>query len=155
MCLENMDFSSSSWMSSLTEGQTVTRTVDGNVFTISSYGNIAYINGFPVTMDEWNQALSGKKVILTFLGKKASLTSIGSNVFFNGRSMTEGSNISTQVSHQASSTSGTQLSETGIFLRTILPPIFFLYFYCPLSSWVCCTFNKFMVIIITISIINL
>ena len=112
---ENVDFSSSSWMSSLVEGQTITRTVDGNVFSITSSGNIAYINGFPVTIDEWNQALKGNTVTLTFHGRKASLTSRGSNVLFNGKSLTEGHNISTQVSFGTSSTSNTKWKGTGKF----------------------------------------
>ena len=97
MNIGNMDFSSSSWMSSLIEGQTISRTVDGNIFTITSSGNIVYINGFPVTVDQWNQVLQGKEVKLSFQGKQAILSSVGSNVMFNGHSITMGSNISNQI----------------------------------------------------------
>ena len=100
-----MDFSSTAWMSSIADGQTVTRTVDGNVFTITSSGNIVYINGFPVTVDQWNQVLQGKEVKLSFQGKEAILSSVGSNVMFNGISMTNGANISNQVSFAGSTSS--------------------------------------------------
>ena len=96
-CSGNMDFSSSSWMSSLVEEQTISRTVDGNVFTITSSGNNIFINGFPVTVDQWNQVLSGKTVKLSFQGKEATLSLIGSNVMFDGMAISSGSNISTQT----------------------------------------------------------
>ena len=108
-----MDFSSASWLSSLAEGQTVTRTVDGNVFTLTSSGNIVYINGFPVTVDQWNQVLQGKDVKLSFQGKEAILSSVGSNVMFNGISITNGSTISTQTSLGSMSNSNTYFSGTG------------------------------------------
>ena len=100
-------------MSSLANGQTIRRTVDGNEFTITSSGNIVYINGFPVTVDQWNQVLQGKEVKLSFQGKEAILSSVGSNVMFNGISMTNGANISNQV---LSSTTSTSFSGTGIQL---------------------------------------
>ena len=108
-----MDFSSSSWMSSLVEGQTITRTVDGNIFRITSSGNIVYINGFPVTVDQWNQVLQGQEVKLSFQGKEATLTSIGSNVMFNGMSITNDSNIASQTALGTTSSSNTILSGTG------------------------------------------
>ena len=99
----NLDLSSSSWMSNLAKGQTVTRTVDGNVFTLTSSGNIGFINGFPVTKDEWDQALTGKKVTLTSFGEKAVLSSVGTNIMFNGKSLTKGNTISTQISYSSKS----------------------------------------------------
>ena len=67
-------------MSSLAEGQTITRTVDGNVFRVTYSGNNIYINGFPITVDQWNQVLSGHEVTLSSQGKNAILTSNGSNI---------------------------------------------------------------------------
>lgn len=99
----NLDISSSSWMSNLAKGQTVTRTVDGNVFTLTSSGNIGFINGFPVTKDEWDQALTGKKVTLTSFGEKAVLSSVGTNIMFNGKSLTKGNTISIQISYSSKS----------------------------------------------------
>ncbi|XP_023325317.1 uncharacterized protein LOC111699020 isoform X5 [Eurytemora carolleeae] len=109
----NIDFSSSSWMSIFQDGQKVTRTIDGNVFVITSSGNMIYINGFPVTVDQWNQVLNGKKVNLSFQGKKARLSSIGSNIMFNGKSMTNGSRISNQVSFSSTSRASTPFSSSG------------------------------------------
>ena len=102
-----MDFSS------IADGQTVTRTVDGNVFTITSSGNIVYINGFPVTVDQWNQVLQGKEVKLSFQGKEAILSSVGSNVMFNGISITNGGNISNQSSFSSTSNSNTIIFGAG------------------------------------------
>ena len=110
-----MDFSSSAWMSSLTNGQTITRSVDGNVITITSSGNIVYINGFPVTVDQWNAVLKGKEVKLSFQGKEAILSSVGSNVMFNEISMTSGANITNQVS--TTSTSSSSSSASSIILK--------------------------------------
>ena len=112
--LGNIDFSTPDWMSSLVEGQTVTRTVDGNVFTITSSGNMIYINGFPVTVDQWNQVLSGKVVKLSFQGKEATLTSIGSNIMFNGNSMTTGSSMANHVSFGQSSSSNMKTGKLPI-----------------------------------------
>ena len=100
-------------MSSLADGQTITRSVDGNIFTITSSGNIVYINGFPVTVDQWNQVLQGQEVKLSFQGKQAILNSIGSNVMFNGKSLTMGAHISNQVASGSSSSSSTTFSGTG------------------------------------------
>ena len=111
----NIDLSSSSWMSSIAEGQTVTRSVDGHVFTITSSGNIVYINGFPVTVDQWNQVLQGKEIKLSFQGKEAILSSVGSNVMFNEISMTSGANITNQVS--TTSTSSSSSSASSIILK--------------------------------------
>ena len=108
MILGNIDFSTPAWMSSLVEGQIVTITVDGNVFTITSSGNNVYINGFPVTVDQWNQVISGKAVKLSFQGKEATLTSDGSNIMFNGNSMTTGSSMAYHVSFGQSSSSNTK-----------------------------------------------
>ena len=96
--LDVLDLSSTSWMESIAEGQTVTRTVDGNIFTITSSGNIVYINGFPVTMNQWHQVLNGAEVKLSFNGQEAILTSVGSNILFNGLSLTNGTNITNQIS---------------------------------------------------------
>ena len=85
-------------MSSFVEGQTVTRTVDGNKFTITSSGNIVTINGFPVTPADWEQVLSGKSAVLTSQRGKVLLSSQGTDVLFNGKSMTNGKEISTLVS---------------------------------------------------------
>ena len=109
----NMDFSSSYWMSSMVDGQTVTRIVDGNVFTILFSGNVVYINGFPVTADQWNQALNGLEVKLSFQGKQATLSSIGSNVMFNGKSMTNGSTMSSHSSFGSTSSLNTNILGTG------------------------------------------
>ena len=111
--LGNIDFSSSSWMSSFQDGQKVIRTVDGHVFEITSSGNMIYINGFPVTINEWNQVLNGKKVNLSFQGKTATLSSIGLNIMFNGKSMTNGSRISNQVSFSSTSRASTSFSSSG------------------------------------------
>ena len=108
-----MDFSSSSWMASIAEGQTVKRTVDGNIFTITSSGNVVYINGFPVTVDQWHRVLNGEEVKLSFNGKEAILTSIGSNILFNGLSMTNGSQISNQVSSGVTSSSSSNSIISG------------------------------------------
>ena len=96
--LDALDLSSTSWMASIADGQTVTRTVDGNVFTITSSGNIVYINGFPVTIDQWHQVLNGAEVKLTFNGQEAILTSIGSNILLNGLSITNGTTITNEIS---------------------------------------------------------
>ena len=104
-------------MSSLADGQTITRSVDGNIFTITSSGNIVYINGFPVTVDQWNQVLSGKDVKLSFQGKEAILSTVGSNVMFNGVSITNGSNISNQVSSSSASSSSSNSAFTGTSKR--------------------------------------
>ena len=101
-----IDFSSSSWISSLAEGQTITRTVDGNVFTITSSGNNVYINGFPVTVDQWHQVLRGSTVTLMLDGKTAELSASGSNIMFNGQSLTEGGSISTQISFNSAGRRG-------------------------------------------------
>ena len=85
-------------MSKLKKGQTITRIVNDDVFTIKSDGNMISINGFPVTVDQWSQVLNGKQVKLTEHGKTASLTSDGKSVLFNGKSMTEGSKMSIQIS---------------------------------------------------------
>ena len=108
-----MDFSSSSWMASIAEGQTVKRTVDGNIFTITSSGNVVYINGFPVTVDQWHRVLNGEEVKLSFNGKEAILTSIGSNILFNGLSMTNGSQISNLVSSGGISSSSSNSIISG------------------------------------------
>ena len=107
--LDALDLSSTSWMASIADGQTVTRTVDGNVFTITSSGNIVYINGFPVTIDQWHQVLNGAEVKLTFNGQEAILTSIGSNILLNGLSITNGTTITNEIS----SGSTGSFSETG------------------------------------------
>ena len=108
-----MDFSSSSWMSSIADGQTVKRTVDGNIFTITSSGNVVYINGFPVTVDQWRRVLNGEEVKLSFNGKEAILTSIGSNILFNGLSMTNGSQISNLVTSGVTSSSSSNSIISG------------------------------------------
>lgn len=118
--LGNMDFGSSSWLSSMVDGQKITRTVDGNIFTITSSGNVVFINGFPVTVDQWNQALSGKEVILSFQGTEAILKAIGSNVMFNGKSLTTGSSIATQVSFGISSSRRENLFKAGSSLEKYL-----------------------------------
>ena len=100
-------------MSSMVDGQTVTRIVDGNVFTILFSGNVVYINGFPVTADQWNQALNGLEVKLSFQGKQATLSSIGSNVMFNGKSMTNGSTMSSHSSFGSTSSLNTNIFRTG------------------------------------------
>ena len=117
-----MDFSSASWMSSIADGQTVKRTVDGNIFTITSSGNVVYINGFPVTVDQWRRVLNGEEVKLSFNGKEAILTSIGSNILFNGLSMTNGSQISNLVTSgvTSSSSSNSIISGPGKILTTII-----------------------------------
>ena len=106
----NLDLSSSSWMSNLAKGQTVTRTVDGHVFTLTSSGDIGFINGFPVTKDEWDQALAGKKVTLTSVGEKAVLSSTGTNIMFNGKSLTKGNSISTQISSRSTTKSNSRVA---------------------------------------------
>lgn len=118
--LVNIDFGSSLWLSSMVDGQQITRTVDGNIFTITFSGNVVYINGFPVTVDQWNQALSGKEVILSFQGTEAILKAIGSNVMFNGKSLTTGSSISTQVSYGKSSSSSSNFFKAGNSLKTYI-----------------------------------
>ena len=105
-----MDFASSTWMSKLLEGERVTRVVDGNIFIIiASSENNASINGFPVTVGEWEQALAGRKVTLSYNGNQASLTAVGKNVMFNEKSITNGEKISTSISFNQNS----KLSETG------------------------------------------
>ena len=118
--LVNIDFGSSLWLSSMVDGQHIKRTVDGNIFTITSSGNVVYINGFPVTADQWNQALSGKEVILSFQGTEAILNAIGSNVMFNGKSLTTGSSISTQVSYGKSASSSSNFVKAGNSLKTYI-----------------------------------
>ena len=99
-----MDFSTSAWMTKLVEGERVTRIVDGNIFNIlSSSGSKVSINGFPVTVADWEEALNGKQVTLKFNGSQASLTAAGKNVMFNGKSLTDGEKISTQISFGTSS----------------------------------------------------
>ena len=114
-----IDFSTSAWLSSVAEGQTVTRTVDGNVFTITSSGNVVYINGFPVTVDQWHQVLEGKKVELSFQGKKAILSSIGSNIMLNGISITNGSSISTKISFGTIPSSSTGIGNLHFLIVNI------------------------------------
>ena len=113
MFLGDLDFSSSSWMSSMVDGQRITRTVDGNTFEIISSADVIYINGFPVTIDQWNQVLNGKEVKLSFQGKEAILSSIGSNIMFNGNSLTTGRHFSNKVSYGSSSSSNSMFTETG------------------------------------------
>ena len=92
-------------MSSLVDGQTITRTVDGNIFEITSYRNIIFINGFPVTVEQWNQALAGETVIILYKGKQATLVFTESNMLFNGKSITDGLSVSNHVSYGSSSSS--------------------------------------------------
>ena len=91
----------------------ITRTVDGNVFKIKSSGNVVSINGFPITVDQWNQAVAGKRVKLVFQGRNAILTSKGSNVMFNRRSLTTGKHISTMISSSSSSSSNSNSNISG------------------------------------------
>jgi len=56
----------------MVDGQRITRTVDGNTFEIVSSANVIYINGFPVTIDQWNQVLNGKEVSKTIFPWKRS-----------------------------------------------------------------------------------
>jgi len=111
----DLDFSSSSWLSSMVDGQRITRTVDGNTFEIVSSANVIYINGFPVTIDQWNQVLNGKEVRLSFHGKEAILSSIGSNIMFNGKSLTTGRRMSNQISYGLSTSSNSMLTGTGMY----------------------------------------
>ena len=101
-------------MASIAEGQTVKRTVDGNVFTITSSGTVVFINGFPVTVDQWHRVLNGEEVKLSFHGREAILTSNGSNILFNGLSMTNGSQISNQVSSGSSGSLSSSLPNSMI-----------------------------------------
>lgn len=115
MFIGDLDFSSSSWLSSMVDGQRITRTVDGNTFEIVSSANVIYINGFPVTIDQWNQVLNGKEVRLSFHGKEAILSSIGPNIMFNGKSLTTGRLMSNQITYGLSSSSNSMFTGTGMY----------------------------------------
>ena len=97
-------------MSSLVDGQTITRIVDGNIFEITSYRNMIFINGFPVTVEQWNQALAGETVIILYKGKQATLVFEESNMLFNGKSITDGSSVSNHISYGSSSSSSSSRS---------------------------------------------
>ena len=116
--LGSIDFTTSSWISSLTIEQTITRTVDDYTFTIIYDGNTVTINGFPVTVNDWDKALGGETVTLKSpTGKTATLTYKKPNIVFNGNPFS-GRKISNQITYGPSGPSGptttTQVTE-GIF----------------------------------------
>ena len=108
-----MDFTTSNWMSMIAEGQTVTRTVDGNIFSITHSTNGVFINGFPVTVEDWNNMLGGNKITLITNGAETSLLMSGKNILFDGKSFLQGKNISSQISFLIPSGPDSKYSGTG------------------------------------------
>ena len=78
----------------MVEGQTITRKVDNNEFIITGDGKTAIINGFPVTVAEWDTLVKGQEVTLKKDGKEAKLTFKDKNVMMDGKSLNIGSTIS-------------------------------------------------------------
>ena len=76
--------------------QTTKRKVDNNEFVITGDGKTAVINGFPVTVAEWDTLMKGQEVLLEKDGKEAKLTYADKNVKMDGKSINVGSSISVQ-----------------------------------------------------------
>ena len=103
---ENLRFTSSSWISNMMTGQTVSRVVDGNEFKITGDGTAAIINGFPVTETEWKDAMGGKNVTLKSKeGKEGVLSSADNTVKLDGKSISDGTSISMSISFKGPLTS--------------------------------------------------
>ena len=93
--------------------QTITRLVDKNVFIITADKNVVYINSFPVNVQLWEDALKGKAVKLASNGKEGILTSTGENVLLDGKSITDGEKICTEIS--LNSVPSTEYAMTGMW----------------------------------------
>ena len=106
-----MDFTSTSWITNMTPDQTVTRLVDENVFIITADEHSVYMNSFPVTVELWSQALNGNIVKLSSNGKEAILSSKDKNVLLDGKSISAGKKICTEIS--LNSVPRTEFSMTG------------------------------------------
>ena len=89
-----MDFSKSIWISELSPGVTIKRTVDGNEFVITGDGTTAKINGFPITIADYSKVLEGEKITVTADGKEVVLEAKDKKVMFDGKSFSNGDNIS-------------------------------------------------------------
>ena len=106
-----MDFTTTSWITNMNPDQTITRLVDENVFIITADKNVVYINSFPVNVQLWEDALKGKAVKLASNGKEGILTSTGENVLLDGKSITDGKKICTEIS--LNSVPSTEYAMTG------------------------------------------
>ena len=89
-----MDFSKPIWISGLSTGVTIKRIVDGNEFVITGDGVTATINGFPITEAEYSKVLEGEKITVTADGKEVVLEAKDKKVMFDGKSFSNGENIS-------------------------------------------------------------
>ena len=92
-----MDFTTSTWIQEFTQIQTITRTVNGNTFTIVYDGDTVTINGFPVTVNDWDTVITGETVTLRGpRGKTATLTFKKNIVYFNNQPLT-GDSVSISI----------------------------------------------------------
>ena len=74
----------------------VDRILDFEFFTIrkAEEGSPVTINGFPVTSEEYQNALNGQTVALRNPeGKEAILSALGENVKLDGKSLTSGEKL--------------------------------------------------------------
>lgn len=95
--LGDMDFTTSTWIQEFTQIQTITRTVNGNTFTIVYDGDTVTINGFPVTVNDWDTVIKGETVTLRGpRGKTATLTFKKNIVYFNNQPLT-GDSVSISI----------------------------------------------------------
>lgn len=116
-----MDFTTSTWIQEFTQIQTITRTVDGNTFTIVYDGDTVTINGFPVTVNDWDTVIKGETVTLRGpRGKTATLTFKKNTVYFNNQPLT-GNRVSISI------TIGSTGSQTPTSSKNIKNLIYYLY----------------------------
>ena len=120
-CVGDMDFTTSTWIQEFTQIQTITRTVDGNTFTIVYDGDTVTINGFPVTVNDWDTVIKGETVTLRGpRGKTATLTFKKNTVYFNNQPLT-GNSVSISI------TIGSTGSQTPTSSKNIKNLIYYLY----------------------------
>ena len=111
---DDLDFTTTKWMTDFKIEKTITITVDQNTFVITYDGTVFYINGYPVTKNEWNQVINGKTITLTNNNRDTvDVVMKGDVIMFDGKPMTGGTKTQFQVSYGPSGTTGLEVPVTG------------------------------------------
>ena len=85
-------------MTEFKDEQVTTMTVDENQFIIKYENKQITINGFPLTINQWQQVIDGKSVTLKNGGESVTVTLQRGNIIFDGKLFTGGSNTSIRIS---------------------------------------------------------
>ena len=116
--LVRLDFTTTSWISKVNQGDKITLTLDNNEFIITGDGSTAEINGYSVTINQWQKVVDGGSITLTSGSNTVKVTNTGGNIKFDGKSLTTYSSMSMSKSSMSGGYKPSSSSEDYVRLTS-------------------------------------